>query len=171
MTMRVPKVRIRMHHISLVQDVDRVSSAHRGELIHLALSFLDHFSGVEDIERAVRQAFSLQERDMGRWNIEKDFVSPLFRALSLPEVTPWFEKGVTNLREVEVVDSSGELHRMDRVVIGKEVVEVIDFKVGRREEDHPAQVALYKKFVEDMFRRPIRGYLLYIDEPAVVAVP
>jgi len=169
--MRVPKLRIRMHHISLVQDVDRVSSAHRGELIHLALSFLDHFSGIEDIERPVRQAFSLQGRDTGRWKIEEDYLKPLFRALSLREVRPWFEKGVMNLREVEVVDAKGELHRIDRVVISEEVVEVIDFKVGRREEDHLAQVALYKGFVEDMFRRPTRGYLLYIDEPTVVAVP
>lgn len=171
MTMRVPKVRIRMHHISLVQDVDRVSSAHRGELIHLALSFMDHFSGIDDIERAVRQAFSLQGRDTGRWNIEKEFVSPLFRALSLREVSPWFNKGVTNLREVEVVDVKGELHRIDCVVIDKEVMKVIDFKVGRREEDHPAQVALYKGLVEDMFRRPALGYLLYLDEPSLVAVP
>jgi hypothetical protein len=171
MTMRVPKLRIRTHHISLVQDPDRVSSAHRGDLIHLALSFLDHFSGREDVERAVLQAFSLQGRDAGRWNVEKDFVSPLFRALSLHEVKPWFERGVTNLREVEVVDARGELHRIDRVVLGGGVVEVIDFKVGRREENHPAQVALYKGFVEDMFRLPVRGYLLYIDEPTVVAVP
>jgi hypothetical protein len=171
MTMRVPRVRIRTHHISLVQDLDRASSAHRGELIHLALSFLDHFSGIEGIERAVRQAFSLQGRDTGRWNIEGDFVRPLFRALSLREVRPWFERGVTNLREVEVVDVRGELHRIDRVVVGEEVVEVIDFKVGRREEGHPAQVALYRGLVEDMFRKPIRGYLLYIDEPSVVAVP
>jgi len=171
MTMRVPKVRIRMHHISLVQDLERVSAAHRGELIHLALSFLDHFSGIEDIERPVRQAFSLQGRDTGRWKIEEDYVKPLFHALSLREVRPWFEKGVMNLREVEVVDAKGELHRIDRVVISEEVVEVIDFKVGRREEDHPAQVALYKGFVEDMFRRPVLGYLLYIDEPTVVAVP
>ena len=171
MTMRVPKIRIRMHPISLVQDLDRVSSAHRGELIHIALSFLDHFSGIEDIERVVLQAFSLQGRDMGRWNREKDFVQPLFRALSLREVRPWVEKGVTNLREVEVVDSRGELHRIDRVVIGEDALELIDFKVGRREEDHPAQVALYKGLVEAMFRRPVLGYLLYIDEPSLVAVP
>ena len=169
--MRVPKLRIRTHQISLVQDLDRVSSAHRGELIHLALSFLDRFSGIEDIERAVLQAFSLQGRDTGRWKIEEDFVRPLFRVLSLREVRPWFDKGVTNLREVEVVDAKGELHRIDRVVIREEVLEVIDFKVGRQEEDHLAQVALYKGFVEDMFQRPALGYLLYIDEPSVVAVP
>jgi hypothetical protein len=86
-------------------------------------------------------------------------------------VRPWFEKGVTNVREVEVVDAKGELHRIDRVVISEEFVEVIDFKVGRREKDHPAQVALYKGFVKGMFRRPARGHILYIDEPSLVAVP
>jgi hypothetical protein len=171
MTMRVPRIRIHMHHISLVQEVDRVSSAHRGELMHLALSFLDHFSGIRDIERAVLQAFSLQGRDTRRWNIDRDYVSPLFRALSLPQVRPWFARGVTTVREVEVVDARGELHRIDRVVIDEEVLKVIDFKVGRREEGHLTQVALYKGFVEDIFRRPARGYLLYIDEPSVVAVP
>ena len=171
MTMRVPKIRIHMHHISLVQDPGRVSSAHRGDLIHLALSFLDHFSGIEDIERAVLQAFSLQGRDRGRWKIDKDYVKPVFRALSLRQVRPWFERGVVNLREVEVVDAKGELHRIDRVVIGEEALVVIDFKVGRQEEDHLAQVALYKGFVKDMFRRPTLGYLLYIDEPSVVSVP
>ena len=171
MTMRVPRIRIHLHHISLVQDLDRVSSAHRGEIIHLALSFLDHFSGTEDIERAILQAFSLQGRNRGRWEIDRDFVNPLFRALSLSQVRPWFEKGVVNVREVELMDAKGELHRIDRVVIGEEALEVIDFKVGRREEDHIAQVDLYKGFVRDIFRRPARGYLLYIDEPSVVGVP
>ena len=171
MTIRLPTVRIRTHQVSLIQDLDRVSSAHRGELIHLALSFLDHFSRVEDIERVVRQAFSLQGWDTRRWKIEGDYVRPLFHALSLREVRPWFERGVMNLREVEVVDAEGELHRIDRVVIGEEVLEVIDFKVGRREDNHPAQVALYRGLVKEIFRRPTRGYLLYIDEPSLVPIP
>jgi hypothetical protein len=43
--------------------------------------------------------------------------------------------------------------------------------VGRREQGHRDQVALYQGIVEAIFRLPTEGYLLYIDEPAVVAVP
>jgi hypothetical protein len=50
-------------------------------------------------------------------------------------------------------------------------LEVIDFKVGRREDNHPAQVALYRGLVKEIFRRPTRGYLLYIDEPSLVPIP
>jgi hypothetical protein len=171
MRVRPPEIKIHTHPLILVQDPDRVRSVLRGELIHLALFFLDHCSGEADIERAILQAFALRGFDRGRWALERDYLTPLVAALSLPKVRPWFARGVESLREVEVVDVQGELHRIDRVVVGDEWLEVIDFKVGRREEDHQAQVDLYQRLVEAIFHRPVRGYLLYIDEPAVVAVP
>lgn len=171
MTIRVPEITIHTHPVPSLHDPERVSSIHRGELVHLALYFLDHFVGLSDIERAVLRAFSLTGLDKGRWNIERDYLRPLLNALSLPQVRPWFEPGVRSLREVEVTDARGELHRIDRVVIGQETLEVLDFKLGQREEDHGAQVALYKGLIETIFRRPTRGYLLYIDEPTLVRVP
>jgi hypothetical protein len=171
MSERPPEIKIHTHPLTLVQDLDRVRSALRGELIHLTLFFLDHCSGEKDIERAILQAFALRGFDRGRWAIEREYFNPLVTALSLPKVRPWFARGVETLREVEVVDAQGELHRIDRLVIGDEVLEVIDFKVGNREEGHRAQVDLYQRLVEAIFHRPVQGYLLYIDEPAVVAVP
>jgi hypothetical protein len=70
-----------------------------------------------------------------------------------------------------VIDAQGELHRIDRLVIGDTVHEVIDFKMGKREEGHRDQVELYQRLVEAAFQRFTKGWLLYIDEPAVVAVP
>jgi hypothetical protein len=170
MSVRPPEIKIHTHPLSLVQAPDRVRSALRGELIHLALFFLDYCFGEEDIERAVLQAFALRGFDRGRWAIEREYLNPLVTALSLPTVRPWFAREVESLREVELVDAQGELHRIDRLVIGDEVLEVIDFKVGNREEDHRAQVDLYQRLVEAIFQRPVQGYLLYIDEPAVVVV-
>jgi hypothetical protein len=166
-----PEIKIHTHSLSLVQDPERIRSVQRGELIHRALSFLDHCAGREDVERAILQAFALQGIEGARWDIEKDYLAPLWAALSLPQVRPWFERGVRNLREAEVMDAQGELHRIDRLIIGEGVVEVIDFKVGRREEGHRAQVELYQGMAEAVFQCPSRGYLLYIDEPAVAAVP
>jgi len=171
MNTRPPEIKIHTHPLSLVQDRDRVRSAQRGELIHLALAFLDHCTGRKDVERAILQAFALQGVDRARWDIERDYLGPLWAAISLPEVRPWFERGVQNLREVEVIDAQGELHRIDRLIIGEGIVKVIDFKVAQREEGHRAQVRLYQVIAEAIFRCPSQGYLLYIDEPAVVAVP
>lgn len=170
MSLRPPTIKIYNHPVSLLQDPVRAVSAQRGELIHHALFFLDHFSAREDVEQAILQAFSLQGVDRQRWAIEKDYITPLLNALSLPQAREWFAQGVMNLREAEVVDAQGELHRIDRLVIGEGEVQVIDFKVGNREEGHRVQVELYQRLVEAIFDWPTQGYLLYIDEPAVVAV-
>jgi hypothetical protein len=171
MSFRPPEIKIHTHPLSLVQDEDRLRSVQRGELMHLALFFLAHCSGRGDIERAVLQAFALFGSDRDRWDIEKEYLRPLVAALSLPEARPWFARGVKSLREVEVVDVQGELHRIDRLVIGDTVHEVIDFKVGGREEGHRAQVELYQRLVEAVFHRVTKGYILYVDEPAVVTMP
>ena len=171
MSPRPPEIKIHTHPLSLVQDSDRLRSIQRGELIHRTLFFLDHCFGREDIERAVLQAFASLGFDRTHWDIEKEYLIPLVTALSLTEVRPWFALGMKSLREVEVIDAKGELHRIDRLVIGDTVYEVIDFKVGNREEGHRAQVDLYQRLVEAVFQRSTKGWLLYIDEPAVVAVP
>ena len=170
MSTRSPEIKIHTHPLSLVQEPGRITSVQRGELIHRVLSFLDHCSGREDIERAILMAFALHGFDRARWDIERDYLNPLWTALCLHEVRPWFERGVRNLREVEVVDAQGELHRIDRLIIGDGTVEVIDFKVGQREEGHQLQVEFYQRLVEAVFHQTTNGYLLYIDEPAVVAV-
>jgi hypothetical protein len=167
----LPEIKIRTHPLSLLQDSTRVRSAHRGELIHSALYFLDHFEAIEDIERIVLRAFALQGTWRGRWEIENEYIKPIFNAISLPQARPWFERNVVNLREVDVVDTRGDVHRIDRMVIREEALEVIDFKIGQREEEHLDQVSLYKELVEAIFHRSTRGYLLYIDEPSVVTVP
>jgi hypothetical protein len=170
MSPRPPEIKIRTHAVSLVHDPDRISSALRGELIHHALFFLDHFSRREDVERAVQQAFSFQNIDRQHWAQERDFIAPLVNILSFPQVRQWFAPGIVNLREVDVVDAQGEVHRIDRLVIGADSLELLDFKVGSREGEHLVQVKLYQRLVEAIFSKPTQGYLLYIDEPAVVAV-
>jgi ATP-dependent exoDNAse (exonuclease V) beta subunit len=165
------EIKIQSHPLSLVQDAERVRLAQRGEICHRALSLLDHSTGRGAIEQAILRAFALEGGDQARWDIEKEFLGPLQAALSLAEVRPWFAPGVKNLREAEVIDAHGELLRIDRIIIAEDRLQVIDFKVAQRSEGHRAQVGLYRRLAEAVFRLPAEGYLLYIDEPAVVAVP
>jgi ATP-dependent exoDNAse (exonuclease V) beta subunit len=165
------EIKIHTHPLTLVQEPDRVRLAQRGEIIHRALFFLDHYTAWEDVEQALLRAFAFEGIDPARWDSEQDFLRPLLAALSLAEVRPWFAKGIKNLREVEVIDAQGELHRIDRLIIGKDALVVIDFKVARREEGHREQVGIYQRIAEAIFHLPAQGYLLYIDEPAAVALP
>jgi len=166
-----PRIAIHTHPISLLENPERIRAAHRGELMHLILYFLKHVTSPSDIRRAVERAFALQGATTAEWDIENDFVTPLERALSLPEVQPWFAYRTTNLREVDLIDARGVLHRIDRLVVRNDAAEVIDFKVGHREDSHRVQLRLYHGLVAEALQRPVRGYLLYIDEPSAVEVP
>ncbi len=171
MTERPFEIKIHTHPLTLVQDPERVRLAQRGEIIHRALFFLDYCFGRADVEQALLRAFAFEGVDQARWAIERDFLNPLWAALSLAAVRPWFAQGIKNLREAEVIDAQGELHRIDRLIIEEDALHVIDFKVARREEGHREQVAIYQRIAEAVFHLPAQGYLLYIDEPAVVALP
>jgi len=171
MSERPFEIKIHTHSLALVQEPERVRLAQRGEIIHRALALLGHCTCREDAEQALLRAFALEGADQARWDMEKDYLNPLWAALSLPEVRPWFAPGVRSLREVEVMDDEGELLRIDRLIIGQDTLAVIDFKMARREEDHRQQVALYQRLAAAVFQLPAQGYLLYVDEPAVVALP
>jgi ATP-dependent exoDNAse (exonuclease V) beta subunit len=171
MSERPFEIKIHTHSLSLVQEPERVRLAQRGEIIHRALALLDHCTCREDAEQALLRAFALEGVDQARWDIEKEYLNPLWAALSLPEVRSWFAPGVRSLREVEVMDAEGALLRIDRLIIDKDALAVIDFKVAMRTEGHRDQVEVYRRLVEAVFQLPAQGYLLYVDEPAVVALP
>jgi hypothetical protein len=124
-----------------------------------------------EIERAVLRAFAFLSEDPAGWKIDADFVRPLKKGLALPEVRAWFSGGVAMLRESEIMDVEGEVHRPDLVVVREGLVEIIDFKVGNREEGHIEQVRAYMELLKAIFGgAAIKGFLLYLDEPAVVEV-
>jgi hypothetical protein len=129
-------------------------------------------SGMEGrIEAAVIEAFAALNLDPGSWDIRQDFVRPLVKVLQLAEFRAWFEPGAASLSEAEILDAAGAVYRPDRVVIGAGRVEAIDFKVGRREDAHREQVRTYIGLLAEVFAgMPVAGYLVYIDEPAIVEV-
>jgi ATP-dependent exoDNAse (exonuclease V) beta subunit len=88
----------------------------------------------------------------------------------------WFEprEGRKVFREFDVCDGSGNVYRMDRVVVDPEEVLVVDYKTGaeqnpeRRskfEDEDRAQVSRYVALMKEIYPdRLARGVLAYLDE-------
>ena len=75
--------------------------------------------------------------------------------------------------EREIVSKEGQLFRMDRVLVERDTVTVVDFKTGGREmeEKYRKQVAGYLDLLRELFPdRTMRGVLAYIDRCLVVEV-
>jgi len=192
---RNPNISIYCHPLSLAEEPERVRAARRGEVMHSALGWLGKVQAAPGVpsaagapggtgaaaapcgvteavaERAVLKALATLELDPKAWKIEEEFVKPILRAFALPLFRQWFDPAARTLVEAELMDAAGDVYRPDRVAFRDGVIEIIDFKVGKREETHREQVNTYAGLLRSVFAgRQVTGYLVYIDEPAIVEV-
>jgi ATP-dependent helicase/nuclease subunit A len=71
------------------------------------------------------------------------------------------------LREQEFVDEEGRLSRMDRLVLDRDRVVVIDWKTGKgkeAEKEYETQMRNYLKILEEIYPgKNIEGMIVYVD--------
>lgn len=143
----------------------------RGDYIHTIFSHIEFLSNdvAADVQHAMDKLLGESEFDKEK---EKEHLLQFFTS---PGMRVFFEKGKdrTILREKEFVASNGRLYRMDRVVVDKHEVTVVDFKTGTDEhhEHYQEQVRNYMSLLLELFpTKKIQGMLLYVDMRKVAAV-
>lgn len=68
------------------------------------------------------------------------------------------------LIEAEFIDKTGSLFRMDRVLVDNNSVTVIDFKTGgENTEKYTAQMKNYLAIIAEVYAKPAKGLLAYVD--------
>ena len=73
------------------------------------------------------------------------------------------------LVEAEFIDKTGSLFRMDRVLVDAGSVTVIDFKTGHENtKKYSAQMKGYLSILAEVYNRPARALLAYVDLVKVV---
>lgn len=179
MTRINPNIAIRRHPLAPMDEPERIRATRRGEIVHYALDALGRGqrprssgAGLErEIELAVERAFAVLDLDQAGWKIREDFVRPIARAFGIAQFSDWFDPAARSLREAEIRDADGKVLRPDRVVVRGDRIEVVDFKVGKREDAHRDQVRTYVELLKAIFAgRSVAGYLVYIDELVIVEV-
>ena len=148
-----------------------VAEARRGEFIHAVLEAIQY--GGPDIDERLAAAI---QRAFTRVPFETDpdrLRKLLSDVLATIDISPYFMKfdGRTVLNEQEYVAPDGSLVRMDRVVVDKNMVTVIDFKTGDEKPGYAEQVLKYMKILRDFYPgRAVKGLLVYIDQKRVKPV-
>ncbi len=95
--------------------------------------------------------------------------------LQKPEVAQWFRPGWTVFNECSILsldDETGRVveRRPDRVISNGREMMVVDFKTGRKRDEHQAQVRAYMILLKQMGYGNIHGYLWYIRTNEVVKI-
>jgi ATP-dependent exoDNAse (exonuclease V) beta subunit len=150
----------------------RLEARRKGDLIHYILSLIESLE--PGGSAGVREAMA---RGLARYPgaAKGEEVSAILgRLFANPVLSAFFkpEEGEKVMTEVEVVDGTGRTFKMDRVIVGPERVDVVDFKTGEMEtEGHREQIERYGEILSALYPgKSIAMSLVYVDECRVVAL-
>ncbi len=131
-----------------------------GNLYHLAMSFIGSTKdkNVDDTtEKAYQKASSL----MGYKNSKAvDLIKG-----TLEDLRYYFEGIESFYNEKEFIDKYGNILRPDRIVVKNGQIYIIDFKSGKKEDEHIKQIEGYAK----LFKKA-KGIIYYADEREIIHV-
>ncbi|BDD10736.1 DNA helicase [Fulvitalea axinellae] len=102
---------------------------------------------------------------------ERNFLRQKLVALVNHEkIKGWFAEDWTVKTEVPILPESGELARLDRVMLKDDEAVIVDYKTGFRKGQDIRQVRDYTKLLAQMGYKKIEGYLLYLEDMEVVKI-
>ncbi len=162
----------RIRQSVLVHGMLSSAERRRGELVHDVLSQV--VSAVADTQK-LRELIQKARAGTGIASPDDEILNAVIAATGNSEVADYFREreGRMIFTEKEMVDRSGRLFRMDRLVIDPDTVTVLDFKTGsdaaaERDEE---QVRRYLAVVAELYPgRTVRGILVYVDVSRTVVV-
>ena len=139
----------------------------RGEFIHRVLFLLDDTTeGLEEaLSRTIRQVKTEMRIDLP----ERSVMGPLVRMLRSEEMAGYVTRapGREIRKEQEFSDSEGRLFRMDRLVVERNRVTVVDYKTGKEldaEKKDEAQIRNYMKILRGVYPgQGVEGVIAYVD--------
>ena len=139
----------------------------RGEFIHRVLYFIDALNEntESELERIIKRVNDELKADYPVGEMKKN----LMQFMELEEIRPYFidKPGRTIKREQDFSDPGGSLFRMDRVVIDKDQIVVIDYKTGtekRAEKEYMSQLRSYIRILKEIYPdKTVEGMIAYVD--------
>jgi len=152
---------------------EEVSRARRlGEILHKVLFYIKDSREVENLDsiinRSLNELIFPKEKEYFREK-SKLLIEELFEKKELKE---WFAPGLEIWREKEIVTKTGDLYRLDRVVIKNNEVVIIDYKSG--EQPSPKwkeQLENYKNVISEYFQdKDIRTYIINLNTGEVLEI-
>ncbi len=145
-------------------SIERHVESKKGDLFHRLLADIEY---LDDTSADAILADVTRTIQMERLSYDPEEIhDTLMKFLEIPEVRKWFEKKKDRqiLRECEFVNQEGRLYRMDRLVVDKDSIILVDFKTGTPLPFYAQQMKNYRQMVEHIYPdKPIACFHAYVD--------
>lgn len=171
----LPRLKIRRRFHSASRDEllglgEAFDERARGSVIHAAMDALqptgegpgDEAAVARAVDAALASAQRLPDTPEETSALRGQARDCLAWALSVPGLRHWLRTG---LAEQPILDDQCREHRPDLLVLDRETTLIVEYKTGRQDPEHVAQVRRYLGLLEAMGRprAGLRGVLVYLD--------
>ncbi|MBI4656039.1 MAG: UvrD-helicase domain-containing protein [Elusimicrobia bacterium] len=144
-----------------------------GELAHAILAEITDLPQAQSLKAELEKLYAgFSNRFPVKFDGEK-IISKLCSFLSDDKTAGLFAGGRDRviLTEAEFIDKNGALVRMDRVIIDKDSVTVVDFKTGKEDtEKYSGQIRNYMSILTEIYKKPVKGLIAYVDTAEITSV-
>lgn len=148
-----------------ILDDEIIKKKETGIIIHHLLSKIKDISEIEKVlEEFIKEGYVNE-------NLSNVIKEQLIALMSHPDVSCFFDRTKNVINEKELLTSSGNVIRPDRIIISENnSVEIIDFKSGLKSDAHKKQVIEYENVIKELGFNNIKKYLVYLQPIEVVCV-
>ncbi|MFC2124006.1 UvrD-helicase domain-containing protein [Bacteroidota bacterium] len=163
----IRKIQIRSEENEYFESVDAKEIRSRinyGLIVHDILSRVIHKNQLESaLKRSVIEG-SISQND------KKTFQDKIKKLWEDPKINDWFSGNWQVKTEVPVLPKTGDLYRLDRVMIKGDSAIVVDYKTGSPTNKDKDQVNRYIQLLREMGFKKVEGYLLMIEKNELLKV-
>lgn len=136
-----------------------------GEVVHSVLSYIGNLY-LKDRNNMLKEAIEktkLKFPYFDRYDLIEKNISMLLKKKKFEKF--FIVKEGSVFQELELVDFSGNTHRVDRLIVKDKEVLIVDYKTSReRIEEDIQQVKEYTLILKDIYPdKTINGFLIYLD--------
>ncbi len=159
------KLKLSLDREAFKEEFRDITEVEFGNAVHEILSEL---LSVEQLEQCVSAYFRVRHFSP---DVKEKVINQLTKVLDLPQVKKWFEPGSDKVfNEKEIITSTGEFYRPDKVLVNDQEAIVIDFKTGEESNRYEKQINQYARLLQEMGYTGVKKYLLYINSAKIVEV-
>ena len=159
------KLKVRYRATGFFGDEDeRMKGVNFGNLLHELMSRVVTLDQLPKVLQAMHYEGMIDADQMRKLEEATKEIS------SHSVVSTWFDSQWEVKTEVPILPASGEMSRLDRVMIDGQKAVVVDYKTGEHNPKYAKQMTIYKKLLSEMGFEEVKGYLLYVDDMEVVEI-
>lgn len=139
-------------------ETEQEKAIEYGNLVHLVMSKIITKNDVED---AIQSVINTGQIKASETILLKNIVLTIVENKSISE---YFTENYTIYNERDIITSSGQFVRPDRLVIKEKKVVIIDYKTGNEDKKHEAQLNTYASVLKEMNYTIDKKIIVYTND-------